>query len=99
MWGSYDYTVSKTSAEANYTAPSMMNSTNPGDALVTHNGDGTINIYRKIDFQCSNENVYYNAYVYTMVGSDDGLIPGDGYDVPLEFVEALYMSSTRESAI
>ncbi|MGN1066300.1 MAG: hypothetical protein ACI4QH_00665 [Candidatus Fimimonas sp.] len=81
VWGSYAYTVSKTEAEANYTAPSTMNCTNPGDALVTHNDDGTINIYRKINFQCSNENVYYNAYVYTFVNSGDGLVPGEGYDV------------------
>ena len=81
VWGSYSYVVSKTAAEANYTAPSFMNSVNPGDALVTYNDDGTINIYRKIDFQCSNENVYYNAYVYPLVDNGDGLVPGDGYDV------------------
>ena len=37
VWASYTYTISKTSAQENYTAPSMMHCTNPGDALVTYN--------------------------------------------------------------
>ena len=47
-----------------------MTCTNPGDAVVTYNDDGTINIYRKIDFSCSNPNVYYNAFIYNSSETD-----------------------------
>lgn len=62
--------ISKTAAEAEYTSPTM-SSPNPGDAVVTYNDDGTINIYRQMipdaygrDTVSDDERVYYNAYIY-----------------------------------
>ncbi|MGM9972011.1 MAG: hypothetical protein ACI35W_06350, partial [Anaeroplasmataceae bacterium] len=70
-WGDpVTFTISSSSANANYVTPTM-NCVNPGDALVTYNDDGTINIYRKVNFSCSNENVYYNAFIYNSSTTDD----------------------------
>lgn len=84
VWGTYTYTISSTEASANYTAPSMLSCVNPGNALVTYNADGTINIYRKVMFSCTNENVYLNAFIYGNYTDDEQTgrrIFGDCYDV------------------
>lgn len=85
VWGSScTYTISQTDAYANYTAPSMMNCVNPGEALVTYNADGTINLYRKVNFSCSNANVYYNAFIYgsyTYDETEGRTVYGDCYDI------------------
>ena len=38
---------------------------NPGDSTVTYNDDGTINIYRNIDFVTDSNNIYYDAFIYS----------------------------------
>ena len=70
--------ISKSAAEAEYTSPTM-NSPNPGDAVVTYNDDGTINIYREMipdaygrDTVSDDERVYYNAYMYAGYYDNDG---------------------------
>lgn len=84
--------ISKSAAEAEYVSPTMT-CTNPGDALVTYNEDGTINIYREMipsaygrDTISDDERVYYNAFVqgYTYdaySGDELVLVYTDGYDV------------------
>ncbi len=82
-WGTdFTCTVSQAEAEANYTRPSF-ESTNPGDALVTYNDDGTINIYRQINFSCDDSRVSCNAFIYGSVEEAEGgrLIYGDSYDI------------------
>lgn len=75
----HTYNISKAEAVNNYTNPTF-NATNPGDALVTYNDDGTINIYRNVNFQSDDENVYYNAYIYAI--NDDGTVIQDNcYDI------------------
>lgn len=59
----YTYTVSRADAKENYVSP-YMSCVNPGDALVTYNDDGTINIYRRVDFQSDDSRVSYNAFLY-----------------------------------
>lgn len=63
------YTVSQSDAFTNYTVPYMF-CVNPGDAVVTYNDDGTINIYRKIDFSSSDSRIYYNAFIYNSSETD-----------------------------
>lgn len=71
-WGeTYTYSISQANAKENYTPPTF-NSVNPGDALVTYNDDGTINIYRDVNFSSENENVYYNAFIYSLSKEQDG---------------------------
>lgn len=66
----FEYQISKTSAENSYIRPTIV-CVNPGDAVVTYNDDGTVNIYRKMNFSCENENVYYNAFIYNYSEYDD----------------------------
>lgn len=66
----FEYQISKTSAENNYIRPTIV-CVNPGDAVVTYNDDGTVNIYRKMNFSCENENVYYNAFIYNSSEYDE----------------------------
>ena len=40
-------------------------SINPGDSIVTYNDDGTINIYRNLDFVTNSSNIYYDAFIYS----------------------------------
>lgn len=63
------YTISQSDASTNYTVPYMF-CVNPGDAVVTYNDDGTINIYRKIDFSSDDSRIYYNAFVYNSSETD-----------------------------
>lgn len=82
-WGTdFTCTVSQAEAEANYTEPSL-ESTNPGDALVTYNDDGTINIYRQINFSCDDNRVSCNAFIYGSVEEAEGgrKIFSDSYDI------------------
>lgn len=71
-WGeTYTYSISQANAKENYTPPTFY-SANPGEALVTYNDDGTINIYRDVNFSSENENVYYNAFIYSLSKEQDG---------------------------
>ena len=82
-WGTdFTCTVSRAEAEANYTEPYLV-CVNPGDALVTYNDDGTINIYRKIDFSCDDSRVSCNAFIYGSVEEALGgrMIYNDSYDI------------------
>ena len=63
------YTISQSDASTNYTVPYMF-CVNPGDAVVTYNDDGTINIYRKIDFSSDDSRIYYNAFIYNSSETD-----------------------------
>ena len=38
---------------------------NPEDSTVTYNDDGTINIYRNINFATNSSNIYYDAFIYS----------------------------------
>ena len=48
---------------------------NPADSVITYNDDNTINIYRKMlngDTTIDNENIYYDAFIYTNESEIDG---------------------------
>lgn len=69
------YSINKQEADNIYNAATItMYSCNPGDSLVTYNDDGTINLYRLINFECDNENIYYNAFIY----SSEDVDPSNG---------------------
>ena len=55
---------------------------NPGDALITYNDDGTINMYRKTNFSCEDTRVSLNAFIYetSSTGSDGKTIYQNGHD-------------------
>lgn len=79
--------ISKTAAEAEYTYPTM-SSPNPGDAVVTYNDDGTINIYRQMipdvfgrDTISDDERVYYNAFIQGYYLDGNVAVETEGYDV------------------
>lgn len=79
----YSYSVSKSTAESNFTSPYMV-CVNPGDALVTYNDDGTMNLYRKINFESDNPDIYYNAFIYGSLSTDPDtgqMIYSDCYDI------------------
>ncbi|MGN0812246.1 MAG: hypothetical protein ACI4MQ_01895 [Candidatus Coproplasma sp.] len=90
-WGEgKSITISKSAAEAEYSGISFyMSSPNPGDAVVTYNDDGTINIYRQIipdaygrDTISDDERVYYNAYIYAgYYDAEYNFIETQSYDV------------------
>ncbi len=63
------YTISQTDASTNYIPPYMF-CVNPGDAVVTYNDDGTINLYRKIGFSSDDSRIYYNAFIYNGFETD-----------------------------
>ena len=75
------YTVSQSNAFTNYTVP-FMYCVNPGDAVVTYNDDGTINIYRKIDFSSDDSRIYYNAFIYNSseIDADGRTVYTGAYD-------------------
>ena len=59
------YTIlSNDDIKGKYTAPTSTNSPNPADSVITYNTDGTINLYRYINFTCSDSNVYYDSCIY-----------------------------------
>lgn len=68
---SFTYDISFDSANVIYKEnyPSYY-AINPYDSLVTYNEDGTINIYRKIRFSSTNENIYCNAFIYNSYTED-----------------------------
>ena len=55
---------------------------NPGDALITYNDDGTINMYRKTNFSCEDTRISMNAFIYetSSTGSDGKTIYQNGHD-------------------
>lgn len=69
-----NFVLNPVSANDNYVSPRVL-STNPGDALVTQNDDGTINIYRDVWFKKSDyPNINYNAMIYTnKIESEDSI--------------------------
>ena len=88
VWGApKTISISPSAAWAEFVYP-MMCSPNPGDAVVTYNDDGTINIYRMMipdeygmDTVSGDERVYYNAFVQGFYLDSDGAVYTDGYDV------------------
>ena len=80
QWGEdITYTISYNDASAAYVSPSC-NAPNPGDVVLTYNDDGTINMYRKVNFVANVENSYYNARVYSLSENADGS-PKYEYDI------------------
>ena len=80
----FSYNISLALANDNYVAPTYMVSPNPGDATVTYNEDGTINIYRKVSVEGLPENEYINAFIYSSCTNDVETgrpIYENGYDV------------------
>lgn len=64
-YGPFTYTIDPVSVNSNYVSPTVY-SVNPGDSVVTYNDDGTINLYRKVNFiQEDNPNVYFNCMIYS----------------------------------
>ena len=59
-----------------------LNAVNPGDALITYNDDGTINMYRKTNFSCEDTRISLNAFIYetSSTGSDGKTIYQNGHD-------------------
>ncbi|MGN0814924.1 MAG: hypothetical protein ACI4MH_06810 [Candidatus Coproplasma sp.] len=87
-WGEPEtVAISKSAAGAEYVSPTMSCS-NPFEAVVTYNADGTVNIYRQIipdaygrDTVSDDERVYYNAYLQGYYLNSDGAVYTEGYDV------------------
>ena len=80
----FSYNISLALANDNYIAPTYMNSPNPGDATVTYNEDGTINMYRKVSVEGLPENEYINAFIYSSCTNDAETgrpIYENGYDI------------------
>lgn len=80
----FSYNISLALANDNYVAPTYMVSPNPGDATVTYNEDGTINMYRKVSVEGLPENEYINAFIYSSCTNDAETgrpIYENGYDV------------------
>ena len=59
-----------------------LNAVNPGDALITYNDDGTINMYRKTNFSCKDTRISLNAFIYetSSTGSDGKTTYQNGHD-------------------
>lgn len=49
-------------------------SANPGDSVITYNSDGTVNMYRYINYESSDPNNYTNAMIFnsTEIDADSG---------------------------
>ena len=62
--------------------PHSLNAVNPGDALITYNDDGTINMYRKTNFSCEDTRISMNAFIYetSSTGSDGKTTYQNGHD-------------------
>ena len=56
--------------QTKYTDPETSLAPNPGDAIVTYNDDGTINLYRDTNFSASDPNVYYDSFIYSGESTD-----------------------------
>ncbi len=63
---------SKEEVEKVYSSPTGWNNPNPGESLVTYNEDGTINLYRDMNFTSDDGNLYYDSFLYTDALYDDG---------------------------
>ena len=78
-------TIHISSVEANSIFKSTtysLYSVNPGDALITYNDDGTINMYRKTNFSCEDTRISLNAFIYetSSTDSDGKTIYQNGHD-------------------
>ena len=56
-----------------------INYVNPSESIVTYNDDSTINIYRKTNFTSTNENIYYDAFIYNKIIETDRITYLDYY--------------------
>lgn len=66
-----DYTIySVDEIKSTYTTPTISNSTNPGDSVVTYNEDNTVNIYRNVGFSSTDPNIYLDTLIYETVYED-----------------------------
>lgn len=51
--------------------PDSYTNVNPSDSVITYNVDGTINIYRNMEFSSSDPNLYYDSFLYESQNIDD----------------------------
>ncbi|MGN0806815.1 MAG: hypothetical protein ACI4MC_07225, partial [Candidatus Coproplasma sp.] len=80
--------ISPSAANEEYVSPTM-SCPNPGDAVVTYNEDGTINVYRQMipdaygrDTVSDDERVYYDAHLYAgYYDADYNFIETHSYEV------------------
>ena len=70
IYKSYNYSIYYPSVKESYTSPTSYDYVSPDDSVITYNDDGTINLYRKVNFKSDKEDVCYNASLYTY--STDG---------------------------
>lgn len=64
IWGeAQSFAISGSGAKESFVSP-YLEAPSPYDSVVTFNEDGTINIYRYINFKTTNENVSVNAFIY-----------------------------------
>ena len=65
--------ISQSEAKETFSSISYsMIAANPYDSVVTYNDDGTINIYRKVDFQTEDPRVTFNAFIFNSSDVVDG---------------------------
>ncbi len=65
VWKSYTYTIDYSSAKENYSEATNYDLVTPINSVVTYNEDGTVNIYRDLNFEPSKSGQCYNAMVYS----------------------------------
>ena len=66
-----DYTIySVDEIKSTYTTPTISNSVNPGDSVVTYNEDNTVNIYRNVGFSSTDPNIYLDTLIYETLYED-----------------------------
>lgn len=61
----------KDEVDAFYSSPQGVNFPNPSDAVVTFNEDGTINLYRDMNYAFQDEVYSYDSFLYTDALMDD----------------------------
>lgn len=59
------FTISKNDVNNLYEKPYIDNPKPGSDSLVTFNDDGTMNIYRNMQLNATDKNIYYDAWIYT----------------------------------
>lgn len=66
-----DYLIhSLAEIKSTYIEPTITNSANPGDSVVTYNEDDTVNLYRKVGFSSTDPNIYFDTMLYETMSED-----------------------------
>jgi hypothetical protein len=66
IYKSYTYNIDYPSLKENgFESPTSYVTYSPDESVVTYNEDGTVNIYRKVDFVSSDSRAVFNASLYT----------------------------------